>query len=126
MAELAVLKSRLTIRLPGRTSDEVEGWITESLAQHDTTVEKLPAKQVNAILAHAEYLALKGKAAETAENPSLNIKGVGINKSGASANYERLLKEAWRTYQREAAKAGMRAIGGGVVTGGTAIRVDGR
>ncbi|MHB8183571.1 MAG: hypothetical protein ACYDDN_07485 [Candidatus Desulforudaceae bacterium] len=127
MADLATLRARLLIRLPGRSNTELDGWITEAATQHGyATVADVPDKAVNAILAYAEYLGLKAKATETAENAALNVKGLGVNKSGASGNYERLIKEAWRTYLREASRVGIRALGGGAVTSGAAVRPDGR
>ncbi|HBX22668.1 MAG TPA: hypothetical protein DEF34_03370 [Desulfotomaculum sp.] len=127
MADLPTLTTRLLIRLPGRSSTELEGWITEAATQHDyATVADVPDKAVNAILAYAEYLGLKAKAAETAENAALNIKGIGVNKSGASGNYNALIKEALAQYRRDARKAGIRPLTGGSVTSGTVTRPDGR
>lgn len=127
MADLATLRTRLLTRLPGRSNTELEGWITEAATQHVyTVVTDVPDKAANTILAYAEYLGLKAKAAETAENAALNIKGIGVNKSGASGNYNALVKEALAQYRREAVKAGIKPLTGGTVTSGTAVRTDGR
>lgn len=127
MADLATLAARLLIRVPGRSNTELEGWITEAATQHGyVTVADVPDTAANAILAYAEYLGLKAKAAETAENAALNIKGIGVNKSGASGNYNALVKEALAQYRREAVKAGIKPLTGGTVTSGTAVRPDGR
>lgn len=127
MADLATLKSRLLIRLPGRSDSELGDWITEAATQHGySTVADVPDKAANAILAYAEYLGLKAKAAETAENAALNIKGIGVNKSGASGNYNVLVKEALSQYRREARKAGIKLLTGGSVASSTAVRPDGR
>lgn len=127
MADLITLRTRLLIRVPGRSNTELEGWITEAATQHGyATVTDVPDKAANAILAYAEYLGLKAKAAETAENAALNIKGIGVNKSGASGNYNALIKEALTQYRREAVKASIKPLTGGMVTSGTAVRPDGR
>lgn len=127
MADLVTLATRLLIRVPGRSNTELEGWITEAATQHDyVTVADVPETAANAILAYAEYLGLKAKAAETAENAALNIKGIGVNKSGASGNYANLIKEALSQYRREAKKAGIKPLTGGTVSSGTAVRSDGR
>jgi len=128
MADLATLRTRLLIRVPGRSNAELEGWITEAATQHRyTTVADVPDTAANAILAYAEYLGLKAKAAETAENAALSIPGkVSVNKSGASGNYANLIKEALAQYRREAKKAGIKPLTGGTVSSGTAVRSDGR
>jgi len=127
MADLPTMTTRLLIRLPGRSNTELEGWITEAATQHSyAAVADVPDKAVNTILAYAEYMGLKAKAAETAENAALNIKGVGINKSGSSGNYERLVKEALRQYRQEARKAGIKPLTGGSITNSTVTRPDGR
>lgn len=127
MADLETLRTRLLIRLPGRSSTELEGWIIEAATQHDyATVADVPDKAANAVLVYAEYLGLKAKAAETAENAALNIEGIGVNKSGASGNYNALVKEALAQYRREAVKAGIKPLTGGTVTIGAAVRPDGR
>ena len=127
MAELLNPTNRLLVRLHGRSSAELEGWINESSLQHGyAAVADVPDKAVNAILAYAEYIGLKAKAAETAENAALNIKGIGVNKSGASGNYERLIKESLAQYRREAAKAGIKPLAGGTVASTILVRPDGR
>lgn len=127
MADLVTLRDRLIKRLPGRSNTELEDWITEAATQHGyTTIADVPTKAENAILAYSEYLGIKAKAVETAENASLNIKGIGVNKSSASANYAALIREALLQYRREATRAGIRAATGGTVSNGTAVRVDGR
>ncbi|MTI83442.1 MAG: hypothetical protein FH756_05930 [Firmicutes bacterium] len=127
MATMAALTTRLLIRLPGRSNTELEGWITEAVTQHGyDAIADVPDKAANAILSYAEYLGLKAKAAETAENASLNIKGIGVNKSSSSVNYERLVKEALQQYRRDARKAGIRPLTGGTVSGNTVTRRDGR
>jgi len=128
MADLATLAARLLIRVPGRSNTELEGWITEAATQHGyVTVADVPDTAANAILAYAEYLGLKAKAAETAENAALSIPGkVSVNKSGASGNYTAQVKEALTQYRREARKAGIKPLTGGTVSSGTAVRSDGR
>lgn len=127
MADLATLAARLLKRLPSRSNTELEGWITEAATQHDyATVDDVPDKTVNAILSFAEYIGLKAKAAETAENAALNIKGISINKTGASGNYTAQVKEALAQYRRDARKAGITPLTGGTVASGTAVRSDGR
>jgi hypothetical protein len=128
MADLVTLRNRLLIRLPGRNNAELEGWITEAATQHGyTSVTDVPDKVANAILAYAEYLGLKAKAAETAENAALSIPGkVSVNKASASGNYNALVKEALVQYRREAVKAGIKPLTGGTVISGTAVRPDGR
>lgn len=128
MADLATLRARLLIRVPGRSNGELEGWISEAATQHGyATVADVPDTAANAILAYVEYLGLKAKAAETAENAALTITGkVSVNKSGASGNYNALIKEALAQYRREAVKAGIKPLTGGMVSSGTAVRSDGR
>lgn len=127
MADLATLRARLLKRLPGRTNDELDGWITEAALLHGYTVmADVPEKKETMTILYARYMALQAKAAETAENAALNIKGIGVNRSGASGNYERLIKEALSQYRREAAKAGIKSLTGGTVTSVTVVRPDGR
>ncbi|MCG8401372.1 MAG: hypothetical protein MJA84_07215 [Firmicutes bacterium] len=127
MADLQTLATRLLIRLPGRANTELESWVTEAALQHEyAAVADVPDRAANAILSYAEYLGLKAKAAETAENAALNIKGIGVNKSGASGNYSALVKDALAQYRREARKAGIRSLIGGAITGSTVTRSDGR
>jgi hypothetical protein len=117
------LTSRLLKRMPG-TIVELEGWLTEAALLHNyATMAQVPAKKETLIVLCARYLGLQAKAAEMAENASFNLKGLGINKSGASANYNALIKEALRDYQREAGRCG------GIiakVSSGAMIRKDGR
>lgn len=126
MAELPNLTNRLLVRLPGRSSAELEGWVNESALQHGyAAVADVPDKAVNAILAYAEYIGLKAKAAETADNASITVKGMSFTKTVSSGNFNALVKEAWNQYRREAARAGIRAIGGNVISL-SLTRPDGR
>jgi hypothetical protein len=125
MSELTLLAERLARRLPGLKNEELAGWLTESALLHGySAVVQVPAKRETMVMLYARYLGLQAKASETAENARLNIKGLGIDKSGASASYNALIKEALRDYQREAGRCG-----GGIaakVSSGTAIRKNGR
>jgi len=101
MADLATLRIRLLTRLPGRSNDEVAGWLLESANEHGySAIADVPTSKETIIIHYARYIALQAKAEETAENPSLNIKGLGINKSGASSNYSNLVINAWKDYKR--------------------------
>jgi hypothetical protein len=111
--------------MPGTTNDENEGWLTEASIEHGySSVAEVPARKETMIVLYARYLGLQAKAAETAENASINLKNVGVNKSGASGNYKDLVDEAYREYRWAASR-----VGGGVVgraAGGNAVRIDGR
>ena len=101
MADLVTLRTRLLTRLPGRTNDELDTWLLESANEHGySAMTDVPTSKETMIIHYARYIALQAKAEETAENPSLNIKGLGINKSGASSNYNNLVINAWKDYKR--------------------------
>jgi len=101
MADPANLRTRLLIQLPGKTNDELDAWLLESSTQHGyAAIADVPANRETMIIFYARYMGLQAKASETAENPSLNIKGLGINKSGASSNYYNLIMNAWKDYKR--------------------------
>lgn len=127
MAELPNLTNRLLVRLPGRSNTELGGWINESALQHGyATVTDIPAKAETAIIEYARYIALQAKAAETAENAAIDAKGISINDTGASGNYEKLIATALKDYRRAAARAVIRVIGGGNVASISLPRPDGR
>ena len=123
MADLATLRTRLLARLPGRTNDELDGWLLESAIQHGyATIADVPANKETMVILYARYMGLQAKAAETAENADLSISGkISVNKTSASGNYNNLVAQAWKDYKRA----------GGTLSGSRAsmvslTRADGR
>ncbi|MFZ3171963.1 MAG: hypothetical protein WA118_08290 [Carboxydocellales bacterium] len=127
MADLTVLRGRLLVRMPKRTTAELEGWLTEAATYHgyDSMTDVL-TKHSNAMLAYAEYLGLRAKAEEHAENASISIpKGVSVNRTSASDNFVKLVETAYNQYRREAIASKLR-IPSASITNGNFVRVDGR
>ncbi len=115
------MKTRLATYLPGMTDVELDAWLAEAATQHGyTSLTDIPNTRANMIIHYARYVALQAKAAETAENAALSIKGVGINKSGASSNYNQLIKQAFADYRRHGGRLGSTAVNS------TLARADGR
>lgn len=101
MADIANLKSRLLSRMPGRTDSELGSWLLESSIEHGfTSVSEVPAEKETQVMLYAKYIGLQAKAAETAENAALGFKGINVNKSGASGNYNAQIQQAWKDYKR--------------------------
>lgn len=108
---MADMKTRLATYLPGMTDDELDAWLLEAATQHGyTSLTDIPNTRANMIIHYARYVALQAKAAETAENAALNIKGIGVNKSGASGNYNQLIKQAFADYRRHGGRLGNAAV----------------
>ena len=111
--------------MPGRSDTELDSWLLESATDHSTSIEDVTPKQEGAIIAYAKYLGVQAKALETAENASLSISGkLSIDKSGASGNYEKLLKQAQSDYVRALRGSGLKNVMGGTVRSGSVVRSD--
>ncbi|TLN00366.1 hypothetical protein FDZ73_19680 [bacterium] len=127
MADQAALRTRMqNAIMPGRTAAEYDAWLTEATTQHGyATFADVPTNAETAICYHARYLGLSAKAAETAENAAITVPDkISINKTSASGNYDRQIKNAWRDYIQAANKAGIAARLTGGVQSGSFVRAD--
>jgi len=88
--------------MPGRSSDELSGWLLESSVQHGhETIANVPTGKETMIVMYARYIGLQAKAEETAENADINLSGkISVNKTSASGNYNSLIAQAWKDYKR--------------------------
>jgi len=127
MADQAALRTRMqNAIMPGRTQAEYDAWLTEAITQHGyATFADVPTVAETAICYHARYLGLSAKAAETAENAAITVPDkISINKTSASGNYDRQIKNAWRDYIQVANKAGIAARLTGGARSGSFVRAD--
>jgi hypothetical protein len=131
MAVLSTLVARLTIRMKGMTTADLEDWIKLSAIEHgyvdansNADIASIPLKAEKAVLAYSKLIGLESKAIETAEDPSMSVKGTSFNLGGSSGNYQKLLEVAQKDYRLEAMRAGLLVLG--TATTGSMIRPDGR
>lgn len=123
MADATTLTSRLLTRMPGRSNDELSGWLLEAAVQHGyAAIADVPASKETMIVMYARYIGLQAKAEETAENADINLSGkISVNKASASGNYNNLIVQAWKDYKRAGG-----TLSAGKSSGAILARADGR